>query len=296
MPRAPVVHPTAVVDDRARLAPGVEVGPRCTIRGPVELGEGTTLIADVHIHGDTRIGPGGVVYPYACIGFGPQHVKIRHGDPVGAVRIGADAVIREHTTVHTSMYPDQSTIIGDRLYLMVGAHIGHDCVIGDDVIICNGALLAGHCEIADRAYISGNVSLHQFCRVGRGAMISGGAACNVDVPPYCTAYGFNALSGLNLVGMRRAGLPREEITLARKAYREAFRARIDRDEQIRRLEAFADRCGPARDMLDFLRTTKRGVLIGDGRPRSHTVRWLKRALRPEVWNETMTEVEDDAMA
>ncbi len=296
MPREPVVHPTAVVDDRARLAPGVEVGPRCTIGDAVELGEGVTLIADVHLRGDTRIGPGTVVYPYACIGFGPQHVKIRHGDPVGAVRIGADAVIREHATIHASMYPDQQTVVGDRLYLMVGAHIGHDCVIGDDVIICNGALLAGHCEVADRAYISGNVAVHQFCRVGRGAMLSGGATCNADVPPYCTAYGINALNGLNLVGMRRAGIPREEITLARRAYREAFRTRIDRDEQIRRLEAFADRCRPAREMADFVRTTKRSVLVGDGRPRPHTIRWFRRALRPDAWTETMTEADNDALA
>lgn len=292
----PDIHPTALVDDAARIAPGVRIGPRCTVEGPVVLGEGVTLIADVHVHGDTRIGPGSVVYPYACIGFGPQHVKIRHGDPIGAVRIGTDTVIREHATVHASMYPDQKTVVGDRLYLMVGGHIGHDCVVGDDVIICNGAMLAGHCEIADRAYLSGGVSVHQFCRVGRGAMLAGGSSCNADVPPYCTLITMNTLNGLNLVGMRRAGLPREEITLARRAYREAFRVRLDRGEQIRRLEALADRCGPAREMAEFVRTTERGVLCGDGRPMAYTLRWLRKALRPDAWIEKIPEEEHDALA
>ncbi|MBZ0173304.1 MAG: acyl-ACP--UDP-N-acetylglucosamine O-acyltransferase, partial [Phycisphaerales bacterium] len=222
------IHPTSIVSDEARLAPGVTVGPRCTIEGPVVLGEGVTLISDVQIHGDTRIGAGSTVYPYACIGFGPQHVKIKPGDPIGGVRIGAGAVVREHATVHASMYPDKLTVIGDRFYLMVTGHVGHDCILGDDVIVCNAALLGGHCEIADRVYISGNVVVHQFCRVGRGAMLAGGAGCNADVPPYCTLVENNMLGGLNLVGMRRAGVPREDITIARKAYREAFRVKLDR--------------------------------------------------------------------
>lgn len=277
------VHPTAIVSDEATLAPGVTVGPRCTIEGSVELGEGVTLLGDVQVHGDAHIGPGSTVYPYACIGFGPQHVKIRPGDPIGGVRIGAEAVIREHATVHASMYPDQLTTVGDRLYLMVNGHIGHDCVVGDDVIVCNGALLAGHCEIAERAYVSGNVAVHQFCRVGRGAMLAGGAGANADVPPYCTLIENNMLGGLNLVGMRRAGVPREEITVARRAYREVFRARLDRDTQIHRLDELGEQSGPVREMAEFVRASKRGVISGDGRPKAYALHWLRQMLRPDVW-------------
>ncbi|USO00096.1 MAG: acyl-ACP--UDP-N-acetylglucosamine O-acyltransferase [Phycisphaeraceae bacterium] len=277
------VHPTAIVSDQASLAPGVVVGPRCTIDGPAVLGENTHLIGDVHLHGDTHLGPGCTIYPYACIGFGPQHVKIRPGDPIGGVRIGAGAVIREHATVHASMYPDKLTIIGDRFYLMVTGHVGHDCIIGDDVIICNGAMVAGHCEIDDRVYISGKIAVHQFCRIGKGAMLSGGAGCNADVPPYCTLVDVNMLAGLNLVGMRRAGIDREEITIARRAFREVFRTRLDRASQIRRLDELGAKSAPVREMADFVRDSKRGVVSGDGRPRPHTLGWLRRVLRPDAW-------------
>jgi UDP-N-acetylglucosamine acyltransferase len=275
-----------MVSAEATVGEGSSIGPRCVIEGPVVIGEGCRLLGDCRLHGDTALGSGSVVYPYACVGFGPQHVKIKPGDPIGGVRIGPGAVLREHATVHASMYPGQHTVVGERLYLMVSAHIGHDCVLGNDVIVCNGALLAGHCEIGDRVYVSGNAAVHQFCRVGTGAMLAGGTACNLDVPPYCTLVGPNMLGGLNLVGMRRSGVPREEITLARQAYREAFRARVDRAEQMRRLEALADRSAPVRLMADFVRGTKRGVLSGDGKPRAQTLNWLHEMLRPEAWAES----------
>lgn len=279
------VHPTAVIEDGARLGEGVSIGPRCSVGAGVSLADRVTLIADVHVAGDTEIGEGSTVYPYACIGFGPQHVKFDTGTPVGGVTIGAGAVVREHATVHASMYPEQRTVIGERSYLMVGAHIGHDCVIGDDVIICNNALLAGHCEVADRVYVSGSVSVHQFCRIGKGAMLAGGTACNADVPPYCTLIAPNQLGGLNLVGMRRGGVSREAITVARRAYRDAFRDRCDRADQLKRLDALADESEPVAEMAEFVRTTKRGVLSGDGRPRPHMLHWLRKAIRKDAWAE-----------
>lgn len=292
----PSVHPSSTVSDEARLGPGVTVGPRCTIDGPVVLDENVTLIGDVHVYGDTHIGPDSTVYPYACVGFGPQHVKFGHGDPIGGVRIGRNAVIREHATIHAAMHEGAHTTIGDRFYIMVSAHVGHDCVVGSDVIVCNSSLLAGHCEIGDRVYISGNVSVHQFCRIGTGAMLVGGTMCNADVPPFCTLVAPNMLGGLNLVGMRRAGIPRDEITITRRAYREVFRVRIDRTEQLRRLDALGEHAAPVREMAGFVRESKRGVLAGDGRPRPHTLLWLRRALRPGAWknlNELAPIAEDD---
>lgn len=279
------IHPTAIVEDGARLGEGVSIGPRCTIGPEATLADNVTLIADAHVSGDTEIGPSSTVYPYACLGFGPQHVKFNTQTPIGGVTIGAAAVIREHATVHASMYPDQRTIVGDRAYFMVGAHIGHDCVIGDDVIICNNALLAGHCEVDNRVYISGSVSVHQFCRIGKGAMLAGGTACNADVPPYCTLIAPNQLGGLNLVGMRRGGVSREAITIARRAYRDAFRARCDREEQLNRLDALAEQSDPVAEMAAFVRTTKRGVLSGDGRPRPHVLHWLREAIKKDAWAE-----------
>lgn len=277
------VHPTALVSEEATLEEGVIVGPRCTIEGPVRVAEGCRLLGDVHLRGDVEIGPRTIVYPYACVGYGPQHVKYGPDDPVGGVRVGAGGVIREHATIHASMYPGKHTTIGERIYMMVASHIGHDCLVGDDVIMCNGALLAGHCEIAPRVYISGNAAIHQFCRVGTGAMVVGGAGCNADVPPFCTLVAPNMLGGLNLVGMRRAGIPRAEITIARRAYREVFRKRFDRAEQIRILDRLGEDSAPVREMAAFVRGSKRGVLSGDGRPRPHMLHWFHERLRPEAW-------------
>jgi len=277
------VHPTAVIDEGARLGEGVTVGPRCSVGPGVRLGDGVTLIAFVNVTAATEIGENATVYPHACLGFGPQHSRFGLDTPTGGLTIGAGAVIREHATVHTSMYEDKRTVLGDRVYLMVAAHVGHDCLIADDVIICNNALIAGHCEIGERAYISGNVAIHQFCRVGRGAMLTGNTMCNADVPPYCTLVGPNQLGGLNLVGMRRAGVPRGEITIARRAYRDAFRTRCDRTEQLRRLDALAGQSGPVAEMAQFVRATQRGVLSGDGRPRPHMLHWLRNALKRDAW-------------
>ncbi len=261
------IHPSAIVSSDATIEPGVTVGPRCTIEGPVTLRAGVTLIGDVHITGDTEIGAGTMVYPYACIGFGPQHIKIKPGDPVGGVRIGADCTIREHATIHAAMHEGAHTVLGDRDYIMVAGHIGHDCVLGDDVIVCNSAQVAGHCEIADKVYISGNVSVHQFVRIGRGAMLSGGTQTGLDIPPYAVLAGRNVLAGLNLVGMRRAGIPREEITRARAAYRGAFRRGVTRAEQLAQLDEHAESSEVAKMMADFVRASSRGIASARPRPR-----------------------------
>lgn len=259
-PQTPhAIHPTAIVSPEATVHPGATIGPRCTVSGPATIGPDAHLIGDVQVSGDTAIGAGTVIYPFACIGFGPQHVKIRHGDPIGGVTIGEGCTLREHTTVHAAMDTDARTVIGDRAYMMVGAHIGHDSVLGDDVIVCNSALIGGHCEIHDNAYISGNVAIHQFVRVGRGAMFSGNTGTSLDIPPYAMCAGRNYLNGLNLVGMRRAGIPRQEITVAREAYRRAFKGGLTRDEQLAVLDELAEKSGPVRAMAEFVRGSTRAI-------------------------------------
>ena len=256
------IHPSAIVDDAATIHRGVSVGPGCIVDAGVTLHEGVRLIANAHITGDTEVGEHTLIYPYACVGFPPQHVKIAPGDPIGGVRIGAHTTLREHTTVHAAMHPGAHTVVGDRNYLMVASHVGHDSILGDDVIVCNGSVIAGHCEIHDKAYISGNCSIHQFCRVGKGAMLSGGNATSVDVPPYCVLPARNTLAGLNLVGMRRAGIPREEITAAREAYRRALRGRPTRADQLAILDALAEKSEPVRLIAEFIRGSTRGIAVG----------------------------------
>lgn len=255
----PQIHPTASVSADAEIAPDAVIGPHCQLTGPVRLGAGVRLISNVIIQGPCTIGDRSVVYPFACLGFEPQDYKFKPGTPTAGVRIGADCLIREYATVHAASKPDRPTMIGDRCFLMVSAHIGHDARIGNDVILVNNVCLAGHSEVEDKATISGASVLHQHCRVGRMAFISGGSALSTDLPPYCVAWGRNSMVGLNLVGMRRSGISREQITDLRTLFRRVFMARLTRPEMIEVLEAAARTCPPAADIVDFLRTSKRAL-------------------------------------
>lgn len=260
---APKIHPTAIVDPAAELSPGVEVGPLCVVKGRVSLGPGVKLISGVTVEGPVEIGARTILYPGVCIGFPPQDYKFTIGSPTAGVRIGADCLIREHVTIHAaSKPPDQGhpTSVGDRCFLMVGCHLGHDTRIGNDVLLVNGVLLAGHVEIMDKVTISGHAGVHQFCRVGRFAFISGLTAIARDVPPFVVCSGRNIMHGLNAVGLRRNGFPREHITRLREAFREAFRIRRTRPEQVAVLRSLGADCPPVQEMADFISASKRGIM------------------------------------
>lgn len=255
------VHPTAVLTGDVQLGEGVTVGPWCVLRGPVKLGEGVELIANVQVQGPVEIGPRTRVYPFACIGFEPQDYKFKRGSPTAGVRIGADCLIREHATIHAATKADRPTMVGDRCFMMVGSHMGHDARIHDGVVLVNAALLGGHSEVFAGAILSGGAALHQFNRIGRLAMVGGASALSVDVPPFCLVWGRNDLRGLNLIGMRRAGISRDDITATRGAFREVFRAgNLTRPEMIQRLTELGRDCGPVAEMAEFVASAKRSIV------------------------------------
>lgn len=252
-PSAAKVHPTALVDKDVRLAAGVEVGPGCIIRGKVSIGQGTRLIANVCIEGPCELGENNTVYPFACIGFAPQDYKFTPGvTPTAGVRIGSHNLIRESATIHAASKTEHPTTVGDRCMLMVNSHMGHDSVIGNDVILANGALLAGHVHVASNVMLSGNTAVHQFCRVGRFAFVSGGTVFATDVPPFCIGGVRNTLTGINRVGMRRNGVPREDITLIDKAYRMVLIPRLPRGEMVAALSELAQQSVYVKEMRDFI--------------------------------------------
>lgn len=247
------VHPTAIVEKSVRLAPGVEVGPGCILRGDVSIGAGTRLIANVCVEGPCDIGENNTIYPFACIGFAPQDYKFTPGvTPTAGVRIGSNNLIRESVTIHAASKTAHPTELGDRCMLMVNSHLGHDTVIGNDVILANGALLAGHVRVGSNVMLSGNTAIHQFCRVGRFAFVSGGTVSAVDVPPFCIMGVRNTVTGLNRVGMRRNGVPREDITLIDKAYRTVLVPRLPRDEMLSALADLANQSVYVRELRDFI--------------------------------------------
>ena len=259
------IHPAAHVDPEARLAEGVVVGPGCLVGRGVTLAQGVRLLANVHIDGPASIGAGTLVYPYAVIGMPGQDFKFSPGDPTPGVVVGSDCVIREHVTIHAATTDERPTTVGDKCYLMVASHVGHDCVVGNGVILVNNALLAGHVTVGDKATLSGNTAVHQFCRVGRLAFISGGVATAMDVPPFCLCDQINATNGLNLVGMRRSGMPRESIDAIRYAFRTVISKSLPREEAVRTLRELGQQDAYVQEVAEFVASSKRGVGRGSDR-------------------------------
>ncbi|MCK6477650.1 MAG: acyl-ACP--UDP-N-acetylglucosamine O-acyltransferase [Phycisphaerales bacterium] len=263
----PTIHSSATVSDQAVLADDVEIGPRCVIEGPVTLGPGVRLIASVHVSGPVEIGEGTTVYPFTCLGYPGQDWKFKPGDPTPGVRIGKGCILREHVTIHAATKPDRPTTVGDRCMMMVGTHLGHDSRIGNDVVMVNNSGLAGHSELGDNVTLSGMVGIHQFVRVGRFVFMAMGVGVSMDVPPFCVVPERQRMEGINRVGLRRAGFPRDHITAIDEAFRKVFRpGNLGRPEMIEMLTELGKECPPVMEMAEFVRQSKRGICPGSGRP------------------------------
>lgn len=219
----PDVHVSAVLEGDVQLGEDVVVGPWCVIQGPAVIGNGTRLIGNVYLHGPITLGQRNTIYPFACLGFAPQHARFDPETPGQGLVIGDGNTFREHSTVHRAFTEDGPTRIGDNNLFMAGAHAGHDCRIGSDCTLVNDVLLGGHVELRDNVTVGGGTVLHQFCRVGRGAMLSGGMGASNDIPPWFTLTGINVCATVNLIGMRRAGLSSDDIDDVRWAHRTLYR-------------------------------------------------------------------------
>lgn len=212
------VHPTAVVEPGARLGEGAVVGPFCIVGAEVALGEGVELRSHVVVRGDTEIGGGTVVFPFAVLGEVPQDLK--YAGERTRLRIGPGNRIREHVTMNLGTAGGGGeTRVGAGGLFMAGCHVAHDAQVGDRVVVANSVAIAGHCVIGDDAVIGGLAGIHQRVRIGRGAMIGALAMVTHDVIPHGLVQGPRGeLDGLNLVGLRRRGVPREEIHALRLAF------------------------------------------------------------------------------
>ncbi len=225
------------------------------------------LLGNVHVSGQVDIGEGTRIFPFATIGLVPQDLKWKDGGPTAGVKIGKNCVIREHATVHQASKGEYPTTIGDKSFLMVGTHMAHDSKIGNSVVLVNNVLLAGHAEVGDNVTMGGGSALHQFNRIGRLAFISGLVGVSMDVPPFCVAGARNTIHGLNLIGLRRAGVPRDDITMVRKAFRKVFRVSLPRKEMLATLEAMGKESTLVAEMAAFVATAKRAMRRGRGRGR-----------------------------
>ena len=257
-----MIHPTAIIHPKAQLDASVEVGPYAVIDGHVSLGPGCRVGPHVYLTGHTRIGANNHFYAGCVVGEAPQDVKYK-GEPT-ELHIGDNNLVREGATVHRSAKIVHATIVGSHNFLMVNSHVGHNVVVGDHVILANGALLAGHVEVGDRAFISGNCLVHQFIRVGTLAIMQGGSAISKDLPPYTVARGDNGMCGLNVIGLRRAGLSGEERMELKKLYHELFRSGKNLSDAVTQARKEFTRA-PAKVLLDFVAAAKRGICRDTGK-------------------------------
>ncbi len=212
------IHPSAIIDDGAVIGEGCTIGPFCTIGPEVVLGAGVVLKSHVVLTGDTHIGDETVIFPFSVIGEIPQDLKF-DGEKT-RLRIGARNRVREHVTMNTGTGKGGGeTRIGDDGLFMAGCHIAHDATIGDRVIIVNSSAIAGHCVIEDDVIVGGLCGVHQWVRIGQGAIIGAVTMVTKDVVPHGLVQGpRGVLDGLNLVGLKRKGVPRADITALRAAF------------------------------------------------------------------------------
>jgi len=245
------IHPTAVVDPSAELGHDVVIGPLAVVEAETRLGDGCILHAGAVVRRWTTLGNGNTVHSHAVLGGDPQDYG---HDPKtrSFVQIGSGNVFREGATVNRGTGEDKVTVIGDNNYFMTCAHVGHNCRVGSRCIMTNGSALGGYVELNDRAILSANVVIHQFCRVGAGVMSGGNSVCSMHLPPWCMLIGMNTVTGLNRVGLRRAGASSEDRAHIEEAFRIFFRSSLPANQALIELRRRSD-WGPwAGAFVDFI--------------------------------------------
>lgn len=248
----------SAVSPDTQIGNNVEIGPFCLIEPGVVIGNGCKLDSHVVIKSGTTIGDNNQFYAGTSIGGPPQHISAL--PPFGQVRIGDNNVFREQTTVHCSLKESGTTRIGNDNYLMVGAHVAHDCVIGNGNILVNNVMLGGHVIVGNRAMIGGGAAVHQNSRVGSLAMVGGQAHVVQDVPPFVTVDGLTSkIVGLNLIGLRRSGRNSEDLKTLKGAYFALYRSGMTWKEILQYFQENYS-TGPVAELTQFLLTTKRGIV------------------------------------
>jgi UDP-N-acetylglucosamine acyltransferase len=255
-----MIHPAAIIDPKAEIGEGVEIGPYSVIEKGVSIGEGTKIGPHVVIREGTQIGRRCQIFQFSSIGEAPQAFAYK-GEKTSLL-IGDQNIIREFVTLHRGTpHGGGKTMIGNANYLMAYSHVAHDCQIGNQVVLANGATLAGHILIEDNAIIGGLSAIHQFCRIGTHAFISGLTGVTLDIPPYMLSSGSRAkLFGLNAVGLKRAHFREETLRALKKAYRIIFRSGLTLGKALKSVgEDEISQMPEVQHLLQFIEHSKRGI-------------------------------------
>jgi UDP-N-acetylglucosamine acyltransferase len=253
------IHPTAWISSDAELAHDVVIGPYAVIEGKVRLGTGCVLRPFVHLCGPLTMGRNNQVYTGAVLGERPQHLHY-HDEPT-SVEIGDDNIFREGVTVHRGTKQSLVTKIGNSNFFMAHSHVAHDCRVGSHCLFANGALLGGHCIVEDNVFFSGNCAIHQFCHVGRLALLSGLSASTMDIPPFVIMQRINTVMGVNVIGMRRAGLSHRQVQAVRRAYHILYKSGKVVSVALAEIEHELGDIDVVKEFVDFIRASKRGISL-----------------------------------
>ncbi len=248
-----MIHSTAIISDRAKIGSNVEIGAYSVVGDGVEIADHVKIMSHVCVEGDTYIGEGTQIFPFAAIGFRPQDLKF-HGEK-SKIIIGKNNSIREYVTVHPGTESGaMQTVIGDNNLLMIGVHVAHDCVVGNNTVLANNATLAGHVEVGDHAIIGGLSAVHQFVRIGHNAIIGGMTGVERDVIPFGAVKGERGhLYDVNVLGLKRANFSREEIVAIREAYQIIFFGDNVLSENINNAEKKLQHFDGVKEIVNFMR-------------------------------------------
>ena len=255
-----MIHPSAIISEKATLGKNVKVGPYCVIGDNVKIGDNCDLKSHVVMEGHTDIGENNIFFPFSAIGLQTQDLKYQGGPTF--LKIGNNNTFRENVTVHSSTFEDTITSIGNDNLFLAYAHIAHECVIHNHVIFSNNATVAGHVKVYDHVIISGFGAIHQFCRIGAHSIIGGCSKIIKDIAPYTTVDGNPAnVRGINTVGLERRGFETEDIKALRMAYKKLF---LKKDQNLAvLLEAFKDHEATenkyVQELLNFISESERGL-------------------------------------
>lgn len=255
-----MIHPTAVISEKATIGENVTIGPFCVVDDDVTIGDGCILKSHVVVRGPTRIGKNNKFFQFSSIGEDCQDKK--YAGEVTELVIGDDNEFREGVTVHRGTVQDNSiTVIGSRCLLMVNAHVAHDCVLGDDIILANNVAVAGHVHIDDFVIVGGAVGIHQFCKIGAHAFLGAGGIILRDVPPFIMVSGTkNVPQGINSEGLKRRGFEKSEVMAIKRAYKTIYREGNTVEEAIAQLSAQPDSADSVKLMASFLASAERGII------------------------------------
>lgn len=251
------IHSTAIVSPEAVIADDVVIGPFCIVEGRVRIGAGCILHARSHLIGPLTLGINNEIFSNAIIGEKPQHFMYKN-EPT-SVEIGDGNIFRENVTIHRGTTGSWTTKIGSGNYFMAGAHVAHDCKVGNKCILANNALIGGHGELADNVFISGNAAVHQFCKLGRLSFLSGTSGTTKDVPPFIIQQNINHVVGVNIIGMRRAGLTTAQINAIRRVYHIMYLQHLSVPTALAEIEAELGHIDVVQEFIQFVRESKRGI-------------------------------------